>query len=151
MYEGRFFVQTIAWRVVKLMIISESSLVCFLEDLRNTMADFRDEIPKGIHFINVESLYFYIHSAFPAKRQEIGGLMMVLEPFIPVTVSEYNLMSLLAAYASGDMEALARLEQGLINRSRLLFLQTAISADNSNWEHVVNSCRQVRMQRMGYF
>ncbi|MCL2236552.1 MAG: hypothetical protein FWB98_08970 [Defluviitaleaceae bacterium] len=134
-----------------MMMISEPSLVCFLEDLRNTMADFRGEMPKGIHFINIESFYFYVNSAYPAKRQEIGGLMGVLEPFIPVTVSEYNLMSLLAAYASGDMQSLARLEQGLIDRSRLLFLQAAISSSNSHWQHVINTCCQVRMQRMGYF
>lgn len=131
-------------------MISESSLVCFLDDLRNALCDFREEMPKGIHFINMDSFYFYVNLAFPVKRQEIGGLMGILGPFIPVIVSEINLMSLLAAYASGDMAGLARLEESLIERSQLSFIQTAIYADCHNWGSLVNTCRKVHRQRLSF-
>jgi len=131
-------------------MISEPSLVCFLGDLRNALWDFRNEMPEGIHFINMDSFYFYVNMAFPSKRQEIGGLMNILEPFIPVMVSECNLMSLLAAYASGDMANLARLEQSLIDRSHLSFIQTAISADCTHWDSIVTTCRKVHKQRLSF-
>ncbi|MCL2854948.1 MAG: hypothetical protein FWE21_04950 [Defluviitaleaceae bacterium] len=129
-------------------IISEASLNCFLQDLRHALAPFKGQMPENIHFINMDSFYFYLGMAYPCKRQEIGSLMWVLEPFIPVIISERNLLALLAAYASGDMTNLSRLEASLSDRSRLSFIQTAITADCTHWQNIMGICRQIHNQRL---
>ena len=129
-------------------IISESSLICFLWDLRRALAPFRGEMPGDIYFINADSFYFYLRRTFPGKHQEIGGLMGVLEPFIPVIVSERNLLSLLAAYAGGSTDRLAQVEQAMADRSRVLFINSAMTADNDHWENMIGICCQVRQQRL---
>ena len=128
-------------------IISEASLLCFLLDLRAALEFFKGEMPKNIDFINVDSFYFYLNLAFPSKYAEISGLMDVLEPFVPVIISEKNLMSLLGFYAAGEMEPILNLEESLMNRSKLLFLNSAMTAENGHWENIMAVCCKIRRQR----
>ena len=130
-------------------IISEPSLICFLWDLRRVLGFFDGELPENIDFINVDSFFYYLNLAYPARCREIGTLMAILEPFIPTFISEKNLLGLLAAYVAGDLNRLTHLEQNLMHRSKLIFIKSAISDDNDNWENMVSICCKIREKRTG--
>jgi len=130
-------------------IISEPSLICFLWDLRRVLGAFDGELPENIDFINVDSFFYYLNLAEPVKGREIGTLMAILEPFIPTFISEKNLLGLLAAYVAGDYNRLTHLEQNLMHRSKLIFIKSAISDDNDNWENMVAICCKIREKRTG--
>ncbi|MDR2166694.1 MAG: hypothetical protein LBE35_02430 [Clostridiales bacterium] len=126
--------------------ISEISLICFLWDLRRILVLFENEMPSDIDFISVESFYFYMSLASPAKSREIAALMGIVEPFIPIIISQKNLENILDAYFLGDFARLSRLEQVLIDRSKLLFINAAITADNAGWNEMVEACCDIRSQ-----
>ncbi|MCL2575736.1 MAG: hypothetical protein FWE33_04815 [Defluviitaleaceae bacterium] len=125
-------------------ILTENGLKCFLDDLRNELAFLKNELPKDIHFISADSFYFYLNLAYPIKCQQVMGLMTVLEPYIPLVVSEKGLNTLMNAYAQNDLNRLTDVEQSLAARSKLLFLNSAITTDEDNWSNVVDVCCALR-------
>jgi len=129
-------------------IISENSLKCFLADLRQVLGMFIGEFPEDIHFISIDSFYFYMNMAFPKKCREIGALMHVLEPYIPLVVSGRNMESILTAYEAGDFDRLLFMEESLMGRSKLIFLNSAMTLDSAHWEDMVRICCQIRAQRV---
>jgi hypothetical protein len=118
-----------------------------LWDLRQGLGFFEGELPDGIDFISADSFFYYLNLAYPVKCREIGALMAILEPFIPTFISEKNLLGLLAAYVAGDYDRLINLEQSLMRRSKLIFIKSAISDNEDNWEHMVSICCKIREKR----
>jgi len=129
-------------------IISENSLRCFLADLRHILAMFIGELPEDIHFISIDSFYFYMNLAFPKKTREIAALMNVLEPYIPLVVSQNAMEGILCAYEEGDYARLLSIEENLAGRSKLSFIHSALNMKNDNWADMVKICCQIRAQRV---
>jgi len=127
-------------------ILSEPSLKCFLEDLRLATRFLRSQLPKDIHFFSTESFYFYLRMAYPEKTTEIQGLMAVLEPYVPLILSESTLFSLFDAYVTNDIAQLLVLQDALVTRSKLLFISSAIDADDDGWQNVMDICCTIRRQ-----
>ncbi|MCL2753878.1 MAG: hypothetical protein FWE44_07005 [Defluviitaleaceae bacterium] len=127
-------------------ILSEPSLKCFLYDLRNAASFLRSQLPKNIHFINADSFYFYLNLAYPQKSAQIRVLMSVLEPYVPLILSEASLYSLFDAYSLGDMPQLLVLQQNLDARSKLLFINSAIDATEEHWQSIMDTCLAIRKQ-----
>jgi len=127
-------------------ILSEPTLKCFLDDLRIATAFLRNQMPKDIHFISADSFYFYLGLAFPEKTAQIRSLMGVLEPYVPLILSEHALFCLFDAYAENDIAGLITLQQNLDTRSKLLFINSAIEADDEQWQDVVAVCCAIRRQ-----
>jgi len=112
------------------------------------LALFIGELPEDIDFINLESFYFYMSLSFPNKAREIGALMNLIEPYIPVIVSQRSLESILDAYMEGDFKRLTQLESGVASRSKLTFLDAAMNSDAHNWEEMVELCCYIRSHRI---
>jgi hypothetical protein len=132
----------------QMRIISETSLICFLWDLRRILSYFDGELPENIDFISLDSFYFYLSLAYPAKSREIGALMGIVEPFIPIIVSQKNIENIITAYILGDFERLYNLEQMLIGRSKLQFINAAITCSKENWDNMVDICCFIRSNKL---
>ena len=127
-------------------IISEPSLKCFLWDLRRMLTLFSAEMPQDIDFINTDSFYFYMHQTNPVKSREAQALMGIVEPFIPIIISQKSLDEFVVTYLSGDFERLTSLEQRIASRSKQLFINSAMTSTNNDWESMIDTCCVVRQQ-----
>ena len=134
-------------------IISDRSLICFMEDLRRLLVFFRNQMPEYISFINIESFYYYMRLAYTQKYKELTGLMDILEPYIPLIISPRNLEEVVFAYEQGNSHELAKLEADFLNRSKFIFMNSVMTADQEDWENIVAICRRIReikLQEMTY-
>jgi len=134
-------------------IISDRTLVCFMEDLRQLLVYFKNQMPEHIYFINVESFYFYMRVAYPQKFKQLAALMDIIEPFIPLVISPQNLEEVIYAYEEGDSKGLAQLEEIFLDRSKFIFMNSIMTAQETDWQHIVSICRRIReikLQDMSY-
>ena len=134
-------------------IISDRSLVCFMEDLRQLLVFFKNQMPDFISFINIESFYYYMRLAYPQKYKELSGLMDIIEPYIPLIISPHNLEEVIFAYENGNSQELAKLEADFLGRSKFIFMNSVMTADQEDWGNIVAICRRIReikLQEMSY-
>ena len=134
-------------------IISDRSLLCFMEDLRQLLVYFKNQMPEYISFINIESFYYYMRLAYTQKYKELAALMDILEPFIPLIISPSNLEEVMFAYEQGNSRELAKLEANFLNRSKFIFMNSVMTADQEDWQNIVAICRKIReikLQEMSY-
>ena len=134
-------------------IISDRSLLCFMEDLRQLLVYFKNQMPEYISFINIESFYYYMRLAYPQKYKEMTGLMDILEPYIPLIISPRNLEEVVDAYEQGNSLELAKLEADFLGRSKFIFMNSVMTADQEDWDNIVAICRRIReikLQEMSY-
>ena len=134
-------------------IISDRSMICFMEDLRQLLVYFKNQMPEYISFINIESFYYYMRLAYPQKYKELAALMDILEPFIPLIISPRNLEEVIFAYEQGNSHELAKLEADFLNRSKFIFMNSVMTADEEDWGNIVSICRRIReikLQEMTY-
>jgi len=125
-------------------IISDRSLVCFLHDLRLLLLRYKGQLPRYVHFINIDSFYFYMQMGYPAQCEELTGLMEIIEPYIPMIVSPQNLDDVVYAYEQGDLDELASLEENYMGRSKFIFMNSVMAANNEDWENILAICRKIR-------
>jgi len=131
-------------REYDMKIISEQSLTCFLHDLRSILAFFKGHMPHNIKFINVESFYFYMRLGFPNKFKEMRGLMDIVEPYIPLVISQKNLEDVVFAYEQGNLTELAEMEDFFSKRSKLVFINSVMEANEVDFSNIVSICRRIR-------
>ena len=134
-------------------IISDRSLVCFMEDLRQLLCYFKNQMPDYISFINIESFYYYMRLAYPQKYKELTALMDILEAYIPLIISPRNLEEVVFAYEQGNAHELAKLEADFLDRSKFIFMNSVMTADQEDWGNIVAICRRIReikLQEMSY-
>ena len=134
-------------------IISDQSLICFLEDMRRLLVYFKEQMPEYIHFINIESFYYYMRLAYPKKYKELAALVDIIEPYIPLIISPRNLEEVIFAYEQGNSHDLAQLEADFLNRSKFIFMNSVMTAQQPDWENIVAICRKIReikLQEMTY-
>jgi len=134
-------------------IISDRSLICFMEDLRQLLVYFKNQMPEYIYFINVESFYYYMRAAYPQKFKELAALMDIIEPFIPLVISPQNLEEVIFAYEEGNSQELAHLEEIFLDRSKFIFMNSVMAGCDTDWENIVAICRRIReikLQDMSY-
>ena len=129
--------------------ISDRSLICFLHDLRLLLLRYKSQLPRYVHFINIDSFYFYLQLGYPAQCHELSGLMDIIEPYIPMIVSPQNLEDVFFAYEQGDLEELANLEENYMGRSKFIFLNSVMAADDEDWENILAICRKIRTMKVG--
>lgn len=134
-------------------IISDRSLVCFMEDLRQLLVYFKNQMPEYVNFINIESFYYYMRLAYPQKYKELTALMDILEPYIPLIISPRNLEEVVFAYEQGNLQELAKLEANFLGRSKFIFMNSVMTANQEDWENIMAICRRIReikLQDMSY-
>ena len=134
-------------------IISDRSLLCFMEDLRQLLVYFKNQMPEYISFINIESFYYYMRLAYPQKYKEMTGLMDILEPYIPLIISPRNLEEVIDAYEQGNSLELEKLEANFLGRSKFIFMNSVMTADQEDWGNIVTICRRIReikLKEMSY-
>lgn len=129
-------------------IISDKSLICFLHDLRRLLVNFQSHMPEYIHFINTESLYFYMKLGFPQKSQELESLMDIIDPYIPLIISPKNLQEAMTTYEQGNIDRLSALTESYANRSKFIFISSVMKTQNADWESMVAICRQIRKLKL---
>ena len=115
-----------------------------MEDFRRLLVCFKSQMPAYIHFINIESFYFYMSLAYPKKYKELTALMDVIEPFMPLIVSSKNMGDVILAYEQGDDDKMTKLEKGLASRSKFIFMNTAMAVQDADWKNIVAICRKIR-------
>lgn len=74
----------------------------------------------------------------------VEDLLEVLEPFIPLVISQESLYKMVAAYDSGDNGNLAQLEKEFVNRSKFVFINSILWAKDGEWGNIVTLCRKIR-------
>jgi len=124
-----------------------------MEDLRQLLVYFKNQMPEYISFINIESFYYYMRLAYPQKYKEMTGLMDILEPYIPLIISPRNLEEVVDAYEQGNSLELAKLEADFLGRSKFIFMNSVMTADQEDWGNIVAICRRIReikLQEMSY-
>ncbi|MCL2573587.1 MAG: hypothetical protein FWE34_03420 [Defluviitaleaceae bacterium] len=124
-----------------------------MEDLRQILVFFKNQMPEHMHFINIESFYYYMRLAYPQKYKELTALIDIIEPYIPLIISPRNLEEVIFAYEYGDSHELARLEADFLGRSKFIFMNSVMAADEEDWENISAICRRIReikLQEMGY-
>lgn len=131
-------------------MISQESLVCFMEDLQGLLLYFKKYIPCNLHFINIASIYSFMNMQNPEKFARLEGIMEVLEPFIPLIVSPKNLEEVVNAYEGGDSGEFAELEEGFLLRSQFVFINSIMAATDRDWENIVDICMKIREIKLHY-
>jgi len=124
-----------------------------MEDLRQLLVYFKNQMPDYINFINIESFYYYMRLAYPQKYNEMAALMDIMEPFIPLIISPRNLEEVIFAYEQGNSHELAQLEADFLSRSKFIFMNSVMTADQEDWGNIVAICRRIReikLQEMTY-
>ena len=125
-------------------MLSEVSLLCFLADLRMYLACFEGSMPEDISFINLESFFFYFRNILQVECGQISTIMGIIAPYIPVIVSKKSFGNLMSSYMEGDLRKLEALEQSLVERSKMFFINCAMRKSDEEWENVLDICCQIR-------
>jgi len=115
-----------------------------MEDFRQLLTYFKNQMPDYISFINIESFYYYMRLAYPQKYKELAALMDIIEPYIPLIISPRNLEEVVEAYESGNAHKLAKLEADFLGRSKFIFMNSVMTADDEDWGNIVAICRRIR-------
>jgi hypothetical protein len=124
-----------------------------MEDLRQLLVYFKNQMPEYVNFINIESFYYYMRLAYPQKYKELTALMDILEPYIPLIISPRNLEEVVFAYEQGNLQELAKLEANFLGRSKFIFMNSVMTANQEDWENIMAICRRIReikLQDMSY-
>lgn len=132
-------------KIFKNKIISDSSLICRLEDLRYALTNVKH---NNIIFMNLES--FYKHIAEFAKEKcdtekSIEELVNIIEPYIPLVVTDKNIEAFLNAAVDDNEDVLKQMENTFVQNSKIKFIQSVIGAQNAQqWHEIVDVCRTIR-------
>jgi len=127
-----------------LRLISDRSLCCFLEDLRSSLDYYKENAQENLVFINIDGFFWYMKTLSPGVAANTHELMETLTPFIPMIITEENLGDLLRA-AEDASPSLAQIELDYLNKSKLKFIYTILSADSwEEWDRIRNICRTIR-------
>lgn len=132
-------------RIFKNKTISDSSLVCCMEDLRDALASVDN---RNIIFMNLDSFYAHI-SEFESKKWDKGKnveeLINIIEPYIPIVVTDQNIESFLNAAISDNEEMLTQMENAFVQNSKIKFIQSIMGVQNAEqWQEIVGVCRTIR-------
>jgi len=130
-----------------LRIISENSLICFLSDLRLLLISAKKNTPQNIVYINLSSFYFYFDLAYPDMCNAIKELMAIIDPYIPLIISQSNLDEILIAREMGDLARMICLQDNYKTRSEYVFINSIMQANESDWEAIIEICKRIRELR----
>ena len=118
--------------------------MCFLHDLRLCLLRYKGQLPMYVDFINIDSFYFYMRLGYPEQSREVANLMEVIEPYIPMIISPQNLEDVYFAYEQGRMDQLAQMEASYMGRSKFIFMNSIMAADEEDWDSILAICRKIR-------
>jgi hypothetical protein len=121
-------------------LLSEQNLEACLEDLRGVL------LKIGIVlFFDLNSFYQYIDMYL--HEYDVGRitrLIGVVEPYIPIAVSDDEIDNFLAAAMDNDAAEVERLEREFVAHSKMKFIRDAISMDDGEWGGAVEICQTIR-------
>lgn len=128
-------------------ILSDISLYCFLEDFRILMLYFGQSIPEYMDFVSLAALYRHFKGIDEKKLSILEDITELLEPYIPMIINEKSLQNMLLAYSVGDSDEIYRIENEYLNRSKFIFANSIMKADENDWKSIVTMCLKIKSLR----
>lgn len=132
-------------KIFKNRMISDSELICRMEDLRDALKDIGR---SDIIFMNLDSFYAYtteLENKGWDKRKNIEELINIIEPYIPIVITDQNIEAFLYAAINNNEENLNQMEKNFVQSSKIKFIQSVIKAKTTEqWQEIVNICRTIR-------
>ena len=123
-----------------------------MEDLRLLLGYFGERLPTGVEFINIQGLLSYLRTINLHKVLMLEDLVEILEPYIPMVISEKDLQKLFLAQREGNISRLTELEGEFVARSKFIFLNSALLAsayaEDTDWENIKRVCRKIRSMKI---
>jgi len=124
--------------------ISEQTLRACLDELYELL----QQLGGSLIFFDINSFYAFIdYYLSENENRRVIQLLNIIEPFIPITVSDENIDIFLEAAMRNDVREVLRLEEKFISNSKTRFIQTTIAKDIESWRSIVNACQTIRMYK----
>jgi len=121
--------------------ITDEELLRCLDGIRRAMRRFAAPRLRNVTFLNLES-FLYDRAA---ERGELMPLLRMVEPYIPLAVSCANIEQLLDAARTGDEQAIVDMENVLVSRAKVKFLNAVYAAQTPEaWAAIVTVCQTIR-------
>lgn len=129
-------------------ILSDMDLVSCLENIREEIQDLEFLNNGQVIFLNLDSFYAYIDDISLIKcgrGSDLKHRFSIIEPYIPMTVSEKHLELFMNAAAKKDNSIINDLDKFLDKVIKINFLNLIYQARTPQaWEDILQVCRTMR-------
>ena len=133
-------------KTLKNEFLSEQTLQHCLEELRCIL----QTLGNGLLFFDINSFYAYIgYYMNETDSHKALHLLSVVEPYIPIIVSDDNIDTFLEAALRNDVNEVVKLEARFISDSKMRFVQSITAQkDDETWRNTVDTCQTIRKYKV---
>ena len=125
-------------------LLSEEALDDCIAQLRNILTN----VGGGILFFDIRSFFAYIEYYLgEADRRNVARLLNVLEPYIPIVVSDEDIETFLEAAVRNDIDEVRLLEARFKASSKIKFIRALAIEEDQLWAETLDTCRSLRNYR----
>ncbi|NLK37042.1 MAG: hypothetical protein GX299_03040 [Epulopiscium sp.] len=127
--------------------ISHDKLCHYLTCIKNTLNDFDFSSLENVVFFDSHSFYCYL-AGLPCKNNNtIEAMLEEIEDCIPFALTHDSFSLFLEAYEEEQSEKMEALRKGFIESCKVDFLLLMLHMeDASQWEHLVDTCENLRQK-----
>lgn len=125
-------------------LITEAELVQKLCIIKNTLDNSKQEY-YNIVFLDNAYYFHFLNELVCPNGQKISDILNELEYCIPFSLTDESFSLFMSSCSSDDIEKMEALRRGFIQscKNDFLLLLYHIS-DETQWEHIVQNCEQLR-------
>jgi hypothetical protein len=103
----------------------------------------------SVLFFDIKSFYANIGLfVSDGDKNRITRLLGIVEPYMPIVVSDENIDTFLEAAMRNDADEVQRLESQFISNSKIKFIRSLSENGDDEWLNTVDTCQTIRRYKI---